>query len=333
MTRAMIQAVIHPVIHPAPNFAPARRAFSLAEMALSMVIIAVICGATLSVTTIITRSASASADSAPAGQTFAARDALDQITRELKTATAVSEQTATAITFTVPDRTGDGVPETIRYSCTASGQPLTRQYNGGLAATIIPSMQSFSLAYVNNTVTVPMPPTTVVSAEQLLCSYEVTPNASWGLTTSHWEGAYFNPSLATGALSWSITKVGVFVKRTTSSTTGSITLQIQAADGAKKPTGAALNSISVNVTTIPTTNTWVEQPLILTGLTPGSGMTLVVTSTAASANANIAGKTGISPSVTATSSVYTNNSGNAWTVNAGTAQMEFRVYGTVTTPN
>jgi hypothetical protein len=34
---------------------------------------------------------------------------------ELQYATAINQRSATLIEFTVPDRSGDGVPETIRY--------------------------------------------------------------------------------------------------------------------------------------------------------------------------------------------------------------------------
>ncbi len=327
MTRAAPQ--------PTPRSAPARRAFSLAEMALSMVIIAVICAATLSVTTIITRSASASADTAPAGQTFAARDALDQITRELKTATSVSEQTATAITFTVPDRTGDGVPETIRYCCTGSGQPLTRQYNGGTVATLIPSMQSFSLAYVNNTVIVPMPPTTVESAEQLLMSYTTTPNASTALTTASWECEYFNPSSTFTAktVSWKITRVQVMLKKKTSGSSGNITADIFAADAAKKPTGSSLGSASVGISTFSTsTNTWADFTLgsPVANLSPTVGMTLVIKSSTSSTNGSVAGVISIILPPAGQSECNTTNTGSTWTTADTTSALDYRIYGTIT---
>ena len=43
-----------------------------------------------------------------------APDPIDEITEDLKLATTVTESTATAVTFTVPDRTGDDVEDTIR---------------------------------------------------------------------------------------------------------------------------------------------------------------------------------------------------------------------------
>ena len=68
---------------------------------------------------------------------------------EMQYALAVTEATATAITFVVPDRVGDGdaVNETIRYAWAGANQPLTRRYNGGTTANAISSVYSLSLTY------------------------------------------------------------------------------------------------------------------------------------------------------------------------------------------
>jgi hypothetical protein len=308
------------------------------EAVLSLAIISIISLACMSVTSLMARSAAASADSGTAGTSAEARDAMDQITRDLKTATSITERSATAIGVSVPDRNGDGSAESIRYAWAGVGSPITRQYNGGAVVSIVASARNFNLAFLDKTVVAPPVPTPppsspTESTEQLLCSYEVAPTASWGITTLHYEGEYFSPTLPSGATAWSITKVGVMMKRASSSTTGTVTFQIRAADSSSKPTGLALASASVDVTTIPTSNTWIELPLSLSGLVPGTGMTLVVTSSALlSANANAAGKTGISPKITASSSVLSNDAGLSWSVNSGAVQMEFRVYGTYTTP-
>src|SRR5690606_30888846 len=57
-----------------------------------------------------------------------------------------SERTATAATIAVPDRTGDGRPETIRYSWSGVvGDPLLYEYNGGAALSILDGVQQFRL--------------------------------------------------------------------------------------------------------------------------------------------------------------------------------------------
>jgi hypothetical protein len=68
---------------------------------------------------------------------------------ELQYALAVTEATASAITFTAPDYVGDGdtANETIRYAWAGANQPLTRRFNGGTTANAIGSVYSLSLTY------------------------------------------------------------------------------------------------------------------------------------------------------------------------------------------
>ncbi|QDU40152.1 Carbohydrate binding domain protein [Maioricimonas rarisocia] len=80
----------------------------------------------------------------PARATFSGASALTSMLAELQFAIDVSERTPTAITFTVPDRNGDGNPETIRYAWSGTpGDPLTRQYNGGASVSILENVHDF----------------------------------------------------------------------------------------------------------------------------------------------------------------------------------------------
>ena len=88
-------------------------------------ITSVILLACTSVLTIATRSMNNGARAATV-QAVAGRTAADQMADDLKLALNFTEQTATAVTFTVPDRNGDAQPETIRYAWTGAGAPLTR---------------------------------------------------------------------------------------------------------------------------------------------------------------------------------------------------------------
>ncbi|MCY2929664.1 MAG: hypothetical protein NTV86_09265, partial [Planctomycetota bacterium] len=77
---------------------------------------------------------------------------LQQITAEVALAKTVTERTATAITFTIPDRNADGQDETIRYSWTGTaGGALTRTYNG-TGVTIADNVYYFNATYLLKTV-------------------------------------------------------------------------------------------------------------------------------------------------------------------------------------
>lgn len=89
----------------------------------------------------------------PAGRTLAAAGVLEELNADLALAVSFSERTPTAVTFTVPDRTGDGQPETIRYRW--SGEPdcrLLRQVNGEAEVTIAQDVRYFNLTYCLKTV-------------------------------------------------------------------------------------------------------------------------------------------------------------------------------------
>lgn len=72
---------------------------------------------------------------------------LGQVTRDLRHALRFSERTATATTFAVPDRTGDGKPDTIRYSWSGVvDAPLTYQLNGDAPLSVLDNVKQFRLS-------------------------------------------------------------------------------------------------------------------------------------------------------------------------------------------
>ncbi len=80
--------------------------------------------------------------------------ALSQLTGDLRHALRFTERTATAVTFTVPDRNGDSSPETIRYSWAGTaGSPLLYQHNGGTAVTLAANVQDFKLSAITRLIT------------------------------------------------------------------------------------------------------------------------------------------------------------------------------------
>ncbi|MDD4889666.1 MAG: hypothetical protein PHU85_07020, partial [Phycisphaerae bacterium] len=79
---------------------------------------------------------------------------MQMLTTDLSLATSFTERTDRAVTMTVPDRTGDSQPETIRYAWSGvAGDPLTRQINGGPVVTIGPACYQFNLSYLLKTLT------------------------------------------------------------------------------------------------------------------------------------------------------------------------------------
>ena len=93
------------------------------------------------------------AGSAPI-QTLTAAENNDDLMADLQYALSFSERTANAVTFQVPDRDGDELPETIRYSWSGTpGDPLLMEYNGGPPATLVDDVQQLDLTYLLRTMT------------------------------------------------------------------------------------------------------------------------------------------------------------------------------------
>lgn len=133
---------------------PRRRGFTLTELVLSMTIMTMLLGAITS--TILVASHVIDDGTSPAVKNLAAAQVVDQITADLTYALTFSERTSQAVTFSVPDRDADSVPETIRYSWSGvAGDALTRQYNGGEALVIAEDVQHFDLNYLLRTVSPP----------------------------------------------------------------------------------------------------------------------------------------------------------------------------------
>lgn len=127
--------------------------FTLIELLVSIAIMAVLVAGIASAIMLATRAAEGAGQ--PAVQAEAAR-LIDQMTTDLALTLSFSERTATAVTFTVPDRDDDEAPETIRYAWSGvPGDPLTRTYEGGEAMTIAENVHQFNLTYLLKTLTPP----------------------------------------------------------------------------------------------------------------------------------------------------------------------------------
>jgi prepilin-type N-terminal cleavage/methylation domain-containing protein len=75
-------------------------------------------------------------------------DALGEVNSDLSTAEDFLDRTSSSVTFTVPDRDGDGVSETVKYWWTGSSDGrLMRQVNGGPEVVLAENVRQFALTY------------------------------------------------------------------------------------------------------------------------------------------------------------------------------------------
>ncbi|MEZ6068071.1 MAG: hypothetical protein R3B90_20690 [Planctomycetaceae bacterium] len=99
------------------------------------------------------------ADRSVPGLRADATEAQRQMLEDLQYATGFTERTNNAVTFTVPDRTGDGQPETIRYAWSGTaGAPLTYSMNGATPRDVVENVHQLSLAFAAETIAAPVIP-------------------------------------------------------------------------------------------------------------------------------------------------------------------------------
>ncbi|MEQ8844431.1 MAG: prepilin-type N-terminal cleavage/methylation domain-containing protein [Phycisphaerales bacterium] len=123
-----------------------RRAFTLAELLVAMVITTTVMMGAVAAIGMGGRSFQAVATGVRSGS---AMDGLARMASDIEQAIHVDERTATAIGFYVPDRTGDGTPDYLRYAWSGTiGDPVTLSFNGSDEAPIIRNVRDIQLEYV-----------------------------------------------------------------------------------------------------------------------------------------------------------------------------------------
>lgn len=117
------------------------RAMTLAEVLISLSVVSLLFGAMMSAILIASRAAAQTAGQADVSGVPAA---LARLSDELSGATSITSMADRGITFVVPDRTGDGAPDTIQYSWSGTaGAPLVRTM-GGVSENVAQAVQSLS---------------------------------------------------------------------------------------------------------------------------------------------------------------------------------------------
>lgn len=127
-----------------------RRALTLLELAVSLVSSMTLIGG-LAASIYLSSQALPSNENASKQKSKAAA-VLRDLMADVSVAISFTERTSRAITFRVPDRSGDGSPDVIRYAWSGTaGDPLTYQYNSGTVVNIATGVQAFNLEALTRT--------------------------------------------------------------------------------------------------------------------------------------------------------------------------------------
>jgi len=123
-----------------------RPGYTLIELVLAMAIAGILLTGMSASIVIASRAVSEGYD--VVGLALRTSDSLGEVNSDLSTAQDFLDRTSTSVTFTVPDRDGDGVSETMKYWWTGeSDGRLMRQVNGGPEVTLAENVRQFALTY------------------------------------------------------------------------------------------------------------------------------------------------------------------------------------------
>jgi prepilin-type N-terminal cleavage/methylation domain-containing protein len=323
--------------HSRPCSVPAciRRAMTLVELMVSLALVTIIMAACGSMLMVMGKAAANDKSNVGTDATVA-RSAADQVVDDLKVATAVTEQTANAITMTVPDRDGDGAAETIRYAWSGvAGDPLTRAYNGRAAAVLAANVRALNFSYLGKTVG---KPPAVEGAEQSHYTHVGTDASkikTQKLDGSNWSAQTFKMTFPTSDTSsttaWKVTRCQVQLQRDLVST-GTVTVSLYYADSNAKPTGAALQSGTVLLLNVLSSGlAWTDVSFgSPASLDPAKSVCLVVSYAAVLGAGGYVGYDDASADPT-TTWLKTTDAGTSWTAQGAGKAQQFKAWGTVTT--
>jgi hypothetical protein len=164
-------------------------------------------------------------------------DGLAALQRELAFATRIdeAERTVRGIGFTIPDITGDGVEDALRYEWSGvAGDPLRRILNGN-SADILPAVRDFRLAYHTRKVEAATPNS---SGEQRWVDQKSigATSGARSLAVGDGIGIWFRPSLPAAATASGVSQIEINARRAFLPR-GGLTAQVTRADSSKKPAG------------------------------------------------------------------------------------------------
>ena len=313
-----------------------RTGHTLAEVLISTLVVSVIMGGMSSVMLLSTRVLNNTG-----AEVCVSGEVTDQITTDLNLAREFTERTATAVTMKVPDRDGDGQAETIRYSWSGTaGDPLMRVYNGGDPVPVADDVHHFDLSYLTMTVAAGTAPPgekeleEQESAEAVLISHDNAPGGSlkdYKIQANKWCGTYFHPTLPSNVTKWKITRIKIQAKRD-GGASGDMAVQIRIADASYKPTTTVLAQTILSESSLSMQYQWKELTLSgLEDLDPADTHCIVVRFNSGSGRvAKIRYEKDSADTFNALL-VTTSNGGSSWSTYPGSRDMQFYVYGTVTT--
>ncbi len=244
-----------------------RFGYSLVELAVSLPTVAVL-SIGMGSAVLMTARAIPQEGSTITAATETAR-AMERLERDLRSATEITARSATFVQCVVPDRTGDGQPDVIRYWWDGTaGQSLYRRVNNGHSETILSQVQQFSLAFqsterITNVVT----SQTTKHPTMLLASFDRWPGISsasetFSVDNQKWAASTFElpNSVPRNISKLQFTQVDVVASR--GAILGGVNMGVYRITATGMPRTICVGSESpVDIKLLLSTYNWLEVPL------------------------------------------------------------------------
>lgn len=298
-----------------------RRAFTLLELVLSVVILSVILIGAQSAM-LIAANAAPDSTSRPARQ-IAVHRALELLASDLKYAVDITTLSAAEVIFTVADRNGDGENETIRYAWAGhSGAPLLRQINGSDEMILIDAVENLQFKF---DITQEKLPLTYSEGEELLL-HQYTHSLFPGpvsVRANNWVALFVEPTLPAGTHAWRITRVLVRARQS-GGTSGETLVQVRLPYN-KSPSQVVLDQSRLYEKSLASSFRWHEVSFTNGGDLPPSGGACIVFQWANDSE-SCAIERSLSRNLFSSNMLTTSNNGLSWSSQAP-YQMLHSVYG------
>ena len=305
-----------------------RRGLTLAELSVSLAVIATLMVAIGSIMLLAGRAVGMTA--AQASEALV-DDLVVTMASEQRMALTVLERSNTSITFTVADRDNDGKPEKIQYSWSGvADAPLMRRYNDQPEVAVVAKVKNFKLTAVTDTAAdAADAPQDESTTDELLYAYESGSNSLHSMSSTYWPAQAVLAKLPrSDATSWRVTKLQFMAnKASTANSTSKWTVSLCPSDALGKPNFLApIEQQTLEMGKLTNSAAW--SPLItFTGahnLEPTTQYWVVVSQTIIAPTGNVVYVS--SSSVPAQPFATSTTAGGSWTVNTG-RDMKIRVYG------
>lgn len=201
--------------------------------------------------------------------------AVQEMSREVSQAITISEASAAKLAFTVPDRTGDGVAESITYTLTNDNR-VTRNVNSAGEVEIAARVKGLNFGYVTGLRTQTTTSAAVEGAEQVLFSGTDTTGAEIAFDSNSVAIQSIRPILPPEATSWRITKALMLLK-SDGLATGSVRLNVYRTDSTNTPVGSSLAMAAQSELLIGSSYNWRTFSFGSMTLAPTDGAAIVAT--------------------------------------------------------